>query len=142
MLALTVAGCSSAAPRPAGSRQATPSESAASCALTPAQFIRRAPTEFLAIALAGPSRSVGSADALVSPARMQVVRWLKGDGPRVVAVQTGMSAAGRVSEDGILPHHGERWRIVSMSRRAPYATSACLGSVRLPGLTMGAGAPS
>ena len=140
LAATTLAGCAAAMPRPATSRPST--VSAASCAFTPAHFIRQAPTEFIAIALAGPSHSVGNTDALVSPARMQVLRWLKGHGPRIVAVQTGISAAGRLTEDGIVPHHGERWRIVSMSRAEPYSTSACLGSVRLPALTMHPGAPS
>ena len=145
---LLASGCASQTATHAGSASHTPTAAptthgaAFSCVRSPAQLIRRAPIEFIAIALAGPSRSVGNTDALVSPARMQVLRWLKGRGPRIVAVQTGISAAGRLTEDGIVPHHGERWRIVSLSRGEPYSTSACLGSVRLPALTMHPGAPS
>lgn len=144
LLLTGVAGCASATSSHAGAPPSATSGIAASCALSPAQAIRRAPVEFIAIALAGRSASGASAsggDALISPARMQVLRWLKGHGPPVVAVQTGIGGSGRVSEDGIAPHHGERWRIVSMSRRRPYPTSACLGSTRLPSLVMHPGAP-
>jgi hypothetical protein len=36
-----------------------------------------------------------------------------------------------VSEDGIQPRAGERWRIDASTTTEPYATSICLGSHRL-----------
>lgn len=134
-----LAGCASATTSSAvsSSTAATRPGVAMSCVRNPAAAMRRAPTVFLALALAGPSRN----GALVSPARMQVLRWIRGHGPRVVQVTTGMSAGGRIAEDQIVPHHGERWRIVSLSRSSPYSTSACLGSTRLPSLVMRPGAP-
>lgn len=99
---------------------------------------------FIAIALAGPTGAAGTTVGLVSPARMQVLRYLKGHGPRIVSVQTAIGARGVVSEDGIVAQYGERWRIATDSRRSPLATSLCAGSRRLPPLVMGApaGAPS
>lgn len=88
-------------------------------------------------ALAGLTARVGNQSALTSPARMRVLRYVKGSGPTVVSVGTAVTRGGRITEDGIVPHRGERWEIFSDSQRSPYATSICDGSRRLPALVMG-----
>jgi hypothetical protein len=73
----------------------------------------------------------GAQQELASPARMQVGRYLKGHGPRIVRVDTGITAhRGRVtvSEDGIAPVAGQRWKLYLGGRRSPYRTSICAGS--------------
>lgn len=84
--------------------------------------------------LPGPVTMVGGRRVLLSPARMQVRRYLKGSGPRALEVQTGARMShGQISmaEDGILPSAGQRWEIFSSSRRTPLQTSICLGSRQL-----------
>jgi hypothetical protein len=110
--------------------------SAASCAaLTPTQQLDAAKAVFDGRALAGPM-APHSGGVLATPARMRIERYLKGHGSAVVTVQTAVKAfnAGAVvvTEDGIQPHAGERWRIYTGSAREPYATSICLGSRKLP----------
>ena len=78
--------------------------------------------------LPGRSVEVGGASVLVSPARVHVTRYLKGTGPTVVSVTTGVTAANIASEDGINPHPGQRWTIYTSSRGEPYETSICDGS--------------
>jgi hypothetical protein len=76
---------------------------------------------------------------LASPARVRVEHYLKGNGPAVVTVQTAIKTlpprTTLVSEDGIRPRAGERWRIYASSPSEPYSTSICLGSHRLPART-------
>ena len=62
---------------------------------------------------------------------MRVERYLKGHGPRTVTVETAATITGqgiRFAEDGIEPRAGERWKIYTVSRRRPFATSMCAGS--------------
>jgi hypothetical protein len=61
---------------------------------------------------------------------MRVRRYLKGGGPSVVRVQTGVVGPGSFAEDGIEPAAGERWTIYTRSRAAPYETGVCEGSHR------------
>jgi hypothetical protein len=109
--------------------------SAGSCAGpgSPSGYMRAARTVFVGVMLPGPTVGIGGRSVLASPARMRVVRYLKGHGPAVVTVSTGVTSAGggaTGSEDGIEPRAGERWRIYSASRHAPYQTSICFGSAR------------
>ena len=79
----------------------------------------------------GPSTKVGSRLALLSPAKVRVSRYVKGDGPKLVRVVTGVVSTEVVNSEGIEPHAGERWLIYSSSTRIPYQTSVCDGSRRL-----------
>ena len=89
---------------------------AASCVgLTARQEYRSARIVLEGRMLPGATASVGDHRVLSSPARVDVTRYLKGHGPRIVRVQTGVTATSNgVSEDseGILPLAGERWRIL------------------------------
>jgi hypothetical protein len=79
--------------------------------------------------LAGPTAEVNGRRVLVSPARVRVTRYLKGSGPAVISVVTGVTRAGRVvNADGIDPLAGQRWEIYTRSRQMPYQTSICDGT--------------
>ncbi len=90
---------------------------------------------FNGVMLPGPAVSTGQGDVLTSPARVRVVRYLKGGGPRVVTVLTGVRrAAGSdviSAEDGIEAVAGQRWRIYATTSTMPYDTSVCSGSAPL-----------
>jgi hypothetical protein len=141
---LLVAGCGSAQVKAVRVRDAT--AVAASCAgLSPAQQLAASRLVFVGVMLPGPATTYRGRRVLGSPARMRVERYLKGHGPRVVRVQTGVtieSDAIGIGEDGIEPQAGERWRIYTQSRRQPFDTSVCLGSTRVPARKPGAGALS
>ena len=71
-----------------------------------------------------------------SPARLRVVRYIKGSGPSEVNVATGVArrADGVITgtAEGIAPVPGERWRIYSHGWVGDVlATSSCTGSRRL-----------
>jgi uncharacterized protein with von Willebrand factor type A (vWA) domain len=83
---------------------------------------------FVGTMLAGRTADLGGRRILVSPARVRVIRYLKGSGPSVVSVATGVSAGGVVNEDGIEPRAGQRWAIYAMTLRRPYQTSICDGT--------------
>jgi hypothetical protein len=103
--------------------------SAGSCAeSSPAQYLARARVIFVGIMLAGRTADIGGARVLVSPARVRVMRYLKGGGPGIVTVATGVTSGNTVNEDGIEPQAGQPWRIYTVSRRMPYQTSICDGS--------------
>jgi hypothetical protein len=109
----------------------------ASCAERPdSAFLASARTAFIGVMLAGATVSTGEGSTLTSPARVRVTQYLKGDGPQVVTVATGVTQAsgGSVigSAEGITPQAGQRWRIYSISRRMPYQTSVCSGSAMVP----------
>lgn len=73
----------------------------------------------------------GTGGVLASPARVRVERYVKGTGPSVVSVVTGVTAAEgaqSATEDGIQPHAGERWQIFASSTSQPYETSLCAGT--------------
>jgi hypothetical protein len=136
-LALVVGGCG------AGGRTAPTSVRvadrttgiAASCAVvTPAEQFKQARFVFDGTMLPGRVVRLGNTRYLSSPARVHVLRYLKGHGPRVVRVQTGLRAIrnGVVgNSEGIEPRAGQRWRVYTDSARQPFATSICSGSRRL-----------
>jgi hypothetical protein len=80
-----------------------------------------------------PGRTVdfGDHQVLLSPAKVRVSRYLKGDGPNVVRVTTGARSAHAGGEDGIEPRAGQLWLIYSASTTSPYTTTICAGSRRL-----------
>jgi hypothetical protein len=103
--------------------------SSASCAaLTPSQELASARLVFVGRFAPGRTIRVGQSNILVSPARFHVGRYIKGHGPATLRVVTAVTAAGRVSEDGIEAHPGERWLIYTNSKSEPYDTSICAGS--------------
>jgi hypothetical protein len=108
---------------------------AASCVgLTARQQYRSARLVFDGTMLAGATVGAGGHRVLSSPARVTVSRYLKGHGPRIVRVQTAVTATSNgVTEnsEGIFPRVGERWRIFTDRSRQPLPTSDCNGSRRL-----------
>lgn len=73
----------------------------------------------------------GTGGVLASPARVRVDHYVKGTGPSVASVETGVTAAGgaqSATEDGIQPHAGEHWQLFTSNSSQPYATSLCAGS--------------
>lgn len=71
-----------------------------------------------------------------SPARLNVLRYIKGSGPREVSVETGSmkNRDGTVTSSsvGISPHPGETWLIYGLgTRKGAVITSTCAGSRRL-----------
>jgi hypothetical protein len=88
---------------------------------------------FVGTMLAGGAANLGGHSVLVSPARVRVSHYLKGAGPHVVSVATGVTGGGHVvSEDGIEPRAGQQWTIYTRSPRMPYQTSLCDGSRLFP----------
>jgi hypothetical protein len=106
--------------------------SAGSCAVLSrtAQF-SRATVVVIGMMRSGPVVRFAGRETLVSPARVAVSRYLKGSGPKAIQVRTAIEAAGggaQVTEDGIAPTAGQRWKLFLTGRRSPYATSTCAGS--------------
>lgn len=71
-----------------------------------------------------------------SPARLKVLRYMKGSGPTELLVETGSrrnsDATITASSTGISPHPGETWRIYGLGTvKGTVTTSACAGSRRL-----------
>lgn len=100
------------------------------------QYLASAAVAFVGIMLPGPDADAGSGKVLTSPARVRVVRWLKGSGPPVVTVTTAVtrnSAGVAENEDGITPRAGQRWVIYATSRQMPYQTTVCSGSALASG---------
>lgn len=124
LLAVTVAAC--------GSSASPGHSSAGSCAAgSPSAYFAAARMVFIGILQPGPVVSTGQGSVLASPARVRVVRYLRGNGPAVVTVRTGVTRSGSgnvTSEDGIQPRAGQRWKIYTTSRLMPYQTSICEGS--------------
>ncbi len=103
--------------------------SAGSCAArTPAAYLAGARVVLLGAMLPGRAVDLGGHRVLLSPARVQVIRYLKGSGPRVVSVVTGITSGNVVGEDGIEPVAGQHWKIYTQSQRMPYQTSICQGT--------------
>jgi hypothetical protein len=103
--------------------------SGGSCAAgTPAGYFASARVILLGTMLPGHTANLGGHRVLVSPARVRVIRYLKGDGPAVVSVVTGVTSGNVVNEDGIEPVAGQHWKIYTRSRRTPYQTSMCEGT--------------
>jgi hypothetical protein len=129
--ALAVA-CGSAAGGTGGTGGST--GGGASCAdRTPAQLLAGAKVVFVGTAL--PGRTInGSHGLLVTPARMRVIRYLKGSGPAAVTVQTAVSPSGNgIGAEGVMAHPGQRWKVYSSSLHMPYPTSVCDGSHQVGG---------
>lgn len=115
-------------------RQVAMATEASCVGFTPSQERAVAKVILVGRMLPGPSTVVAGHQVLLSPARMRVVSYLKGSGPRLASVQTGARRLdGRVwiAEDGIMPAAGQRWKIFSSTRRPLFATSTCLGSRQL-----------
>ena len=116
---------------PACSDSASSGSGASCSAVSPSAYLGYAQVAFVGVMLPGPTVRTGQGDVLASPARVRVVRYLKGGGPRIVTVETGVtSKAGDVigNSEGILPLAGQRWRIYATNRQMPYQTSVCSGS--------------
>ena len=100
----------------------------ASCAETsPAKQRALADVIFDGVALEGPTAT--------GVQRFRVTRYLKGRGPKVVRVQTGIAqradGSGWVTSGAILVRRGDRWRIFARgSPRGVLRTSICDGSRR------------
>ena len=119
----------------------------ASCApLSNAEQRALADVIFEGVALDGETEN----GTLVSPARFQVARYLKGSGPEVAQVTTAYEQSGPFGlfgssrkSTGITPRPGERWRIHAQTTSGDVLdTSRCLGSERLSRATRPAAATS
>jgi hypothetical protein len=103
--------------------------SGGSCAAgIPAGHFATARLVLFGMMLPGRTADLGGHRVLVSPARVRVIRYLKGGGPAVVSVVTGVTSGNVVNEDGIEPVAGQHWKIYTRSRRTPYQTSICEGT--------------
>ena len=140
LAALSVGGCAAASPSapptvPASSGTIVQGTAASCVGLTPSQQFAAAKVVLDGDMLPG-ATAPGSNGILASPARVRVEHYLKGNGTRVVTVQTAIKTLHaetmQVSEDGIRPRAGERWRIYASTASEPYSASICLGSHRLP----------
>jgi hypothetical protein len=143
LLALVLGGCGAAQvaaapgqPRTgAAAPRQTQTGTSASCAgLSPAQQFAAARTVFVGVMLPGPTTVRDGRHVLRSPAKMRVERYLKGHGPSLVKVATAVtieSDAIGITEDGVEPQAGERWKIYSRSAGQPFSTSICLGSAQV-----------
>lgn len=104
----------------------------ASCAaVSLKQDMKHARLVFDGKLLRGQTALVGSSSILTSPARVEVFRYLKGHGPKVVRIQTAVTrrdGGTTVGEDGIQARAGERWRIFTDGNTQPLPTSMCSGS--------------
>jgi hypothetical protein len=101
-----------------------------------ADYLAGAKVAFIGVMLPGATVKTGSGNVLVSPAKARVVRYLKGTGPSVVTIQTGVRKGDSgviTNEDEIEPVAGQQWKIYSSSQRIPYQTSVCMGSMLLGG---------
>lgn len=98
-------------------------------ALTSSRYFVQAQIVFTGTMLPGPTADLGGHRVLVSPARVRVAHYLKGNGPKMVTVATGVSQGGNVAnEDGIQPLAGQHWKIYTSTRQMPYQTSICEGT--------------
>lgn len=97
----------------------------------PSAFQSAAHVVFVGLMLRGPTVHTPKGDILVSPASMRVIRYMKGNGPKTVTVQTAISRVGdttTMNAEGIQARIGQRWRIYATSSAIPYRTSICAGS--------------
>jgi hypothetical protein len=134
-IGVLLAGCAASRTASSPVASARQNAAAASCAgLRPAQELAAARLVFLGRMLPGPSAVVDGREVLGSPAKVRVMRYLKGAGPRTVTVSSAVTITGNgltVAEDGIEPQVGEVWKLYTRSREQPYETSTCGGSIRL-----------
>lgn len=128
VLVAVVAGLSAC-----GSSAGSSQSSGGSCAAgTPPGYLAAARAAFVGVMLSGPVVD----SVLTSPARVRVLRYLKGSGPAVVTVTTAVTRSGSDvvgNGEGITPRAGERWMIYTTSRAMPYQTSVCGGSALVRG---------
>lgn len=124
LLALATAACGSSGGSGSGS-------GAACAAATPEQYLAEAHVALIGTMLPGQTVKLGNRHVLLSPARVHVVRYLKGTGPATVTVTTEVSSDKVVGSEGIDPQPGERWQIYSPSKAMPFDTSDCGGSKQL-----------
>lgn len=129
VLPALVAGCGGGATRTGGTVTRV---AAGSCAdLSPSAQFADATVVLIGTMLPGPTVSFEGHPALASPAGVTVTRYLKGSGPRTIKVQTAVkvvSGGTEVTEDGIAPAPGQRWKLFLTGPRPPYETSICAGS--------------
>jgi hypothetical protein len=93
------------------------------------QYLNDARLVFEGVMLAGPTATVGGRQVLAGTARVRVIRYVKGHGPAVVTVTSGVNQAGNgANSEGIEPEIGQRWMIFTASVHMPYETSICSGS--------------
>jgi hypothetical protein len=123
VLALATAAC--------GTSGSGSGSGAACAAATPGRYLADAHVALIGTMLPGQTVKLGSRHVLLSPARVHVVRYLKGTGPATVTVTTEVSSSNAVGSEGIDPQPGERWQIYSTSKAMPFDTSDCSGSKQL-----------
>lgn len=130
-----IAGCGAGAASPAPGVPARHTAVTASCAgVSAAQQFARSRFVVVGRMLPGPSTSLDRRQVLASPARVRVVLYLKGSGPRTVSVTTAVritTSQVAVAEDGVEPQVGELWKLYTDSRRQPFTTSTCAGSTMI-----------
>jgi hypothetical protein len=107
-----------------------PGAATASCiAQTPQQQLQSAEVVFVGVALDGPTET--------GVQRFRAERYVKGSGPEVVSVATGVIArsdgTGSVTSVSVQAAAGERWRIYGTkgTSGATLETSVCAGSTKL-----------
>jgi hypothetical protein len=134
-IGVLVAGCGGSTALSTMVAPARHSAVAASCAaVSAAQQFAMARLVFVGRMLPGSSTALDGRRVLGSPAMVEVVRYLKGSGPRRVKVTTAATITNEgvtVGEDGIEPQVGEIWKIYTGSRHEPFDTSICGGSRRV-----------
>lgn len=99
-------------------------------------YLANARVAFVGIMMPGPTLRVGSRDVLLSPARVHVIHYLKGNGPATVTIVTGVSrrdGENVANEDGIEPQVGQYWKVFTSSNQMPYETSICEGTAPVAG---------
>ena len=119
---MTTAACGG----PAAGGQA----SAGSCGGNGSGYLASAKVAFIGDMLPGAHDDSG---LLTSPAKVRVVRYLKGHGPAVVTVETGVTTnddGTAVNAEGVQAKAGERWTIYARSASMPYQTDVCSGSAQ------------
>jgi hypothetical protein len=106
------------------------SAAVASCIrMTAAEQRARAQVIFDGVAVEGPTAT--------GVQRFRVSRYLKGDGPKVVRVDTGFKrradGTGSITSVSLHVRRGERWRILGKgSARTVVRSNVCDGSRKLP----------
>lgn len=98
---------------------------------TTAQYLAAAKIAFEGVILRGPVLNTAEGAMQVSPARVRVTLYLKGNGPKIVTVKTALERSGEgliTDAEGITPKVGQHWIIYAVTGTAPFSTSVCAGS--------------
>lgn len=127
---LAAVGCASAMVS-CGNSSAQVSSSNECARVAPSKYLSEARVAFIGTMMAGRTVEVANGSVLLSPAKVRVSHYLKGHGPKVVRVVTGVVSTSVDNAEGIEPQIGQRWIIYSPSRSAPYDTNVCNGSKQL-----------